>query len=115
MKSRPTVPKDVVVDSKGPVMLPCPVRSYHATYRWEKDDSNKHYPCTLSGTSCVLAPTPDTPMKEGVFRCMAVEDGFKQEVVSYRLVFNASPLPASLASSVGLCSVLLAAASLWLL
>ncbi|XP_048117666.1 semaphorin-7A [Alosa alosa] len=114
MKSRATVPKDVVINSKGPVLLPCPVRSYHATYRWEKDDCSKHYPCTISGTSCVLAPTPELPLKEGVFRCMAVEDGFKQEVVSYRLVFNGSPLPVSLASTLSV-SVLLAASTLWLL
>ena len=114
MKSRTTVPKDVIVDSKGPVLLPCPIRSYHATYRWEKDNFSKRYPCTVSGTSCVLAPSPDLPLKEGVFRCMAEEDGFKQEVVSYRLVYNGSPLPASFASTLSL-SVLLAAATLWLL
>ncbi|XP_062395689.1 semaphorin-7A [Sardina pilchardus] len=114
MKSRATVPKDVVINSKGPVLLPCPVRSYHATYRWEKDNCSKHYPCTISGTSCVLAPTPELPLKEGVFRCMAVEDGFKQEVVSYRLVFNGSPVPVSVASTLSM-SVLLAASTLWLL
>lgn len=113
MRSRSTVPKDVVIDSKGPVLLPCPIRSYHATYRWEKDNCSKHYPCTVSGTSCVLAPTPELPLKEGVFRCMAVEDGFKQEVVSYRLVFNGSPLLASLTSTMSLSFAV--AASLWLL
>lgn len=113
MRSRTTVPKNVVVDSKGPVLLPCPIRSYHATYRWERDNYSKHYPCIVVGTSCVLTPTADMPLKEGVFRCMAVEDGIKQEVVSYRLVFNSSPLPASAASTLSV-SVLLAAITLWL-
>uniref|UniRef100_A0A3B3SGC8 Si:ch211-113g11.6 n=1 Tax=Paramormyrops kingsleyae TaxID=1676925 RepID=A0A3B3SGC8_9TELE len=114
LKSRSTTPKDVVVDPEGPVLLPCPVRSYHATYRWEKDNCIKRYPCSILNGSCVLAPTPDLPLKEGVFRCMSLENGHKEEVVSYRLVFNGGSLPASLASTLG-PSLLLAAATVWLL
>ncbi|XP_030637141.1 semaphorin-7A [Chanos chanos] len=114
LKSRKTVPKEVILSPDGPVLLPCPVHSYHATYRWEKDNCVKHYPCTISGTSCVLGPTPDLQLDQGVFRCMATEDGLKQEVVSYRLVFNSGPLPASFASTLA-PSLLLAAATLWLL
>ncbi|XP_051574093.1 semaphorin-7A-like isoform X1 [Myxocyprinus asiaticus] len=113
-KARSTIPKEVLVDKDGPVLLPCPVHSYHATYRWEKDNCIKLYPCTISGSSCVLAPTPDLPLKEGVFRCMAEESGLKQEVVSYKLVFNSGPLSPSLASTVG-SALLLAAVALWLL
>ncbi|XP_048880892.1 semaphorin-7A [Brienomyrus brachyistius] len=114
LKSRSTTPKDVVVDPDGPVLLPCPIRSYHATYRWEKDNCIKRYPCSILNGSCVLAPTPDLPLKEGVFRCMSLENGHKEEVVSYRLVFNGGSLPASLASTLG-PSLLLAAATVWLL
>ncbi|ROJ29219.1 Semaphorin-7A [Anabarilius grahami] len=113
-KARSTIPKQVLVDKDGPVLLPCPVRSYHATYRWEKDNCIKQYPCTISGSSCVLAPTPDLPLKEGVFRCLAEENGLQQEVVSYKLVFNGGPLSTSLASTLG-SAVLLAAAAHWLL
>lgn len=91
----------------GPVLLPCPVHSYHATYSWEKDNCIKRYPCTISGSSCVLGLNPDLPLKEGVFRCMATESGLKQEVVSYRLVFNAGPSATSPASTLAL-SLLLA-------
>ncbi|KAJ8287997.1 hypothetical protein COCON_G00006560 [Conger conger] len=114
LKVRSTSPKEVLVDSDGPVMLPCPVRSYHATYRWEKDNCIKRYPCSISGGSCVLAPSPDLPLEAGIFRCMALENGYKEEVVSYRLVFNGGPLPASFASTLA-PSLLLAAATLWLM
>uniref|UniRef100_A0A667ZG62 Si:ch211-113g11.6 n=1 Tax=Myripristis murdjan TaxID=586833 RepID=A0A667ZG62_9TELE len=105
---------EVVVQSNTSVFLPCPVRSFHATYRWEKDNCKRDYPCVFSGDSCVLGPVVDTPLKEGVFRCMATEDGFRVEVISYRLVYNGGPLAASLASTLG-PSLLLAAAALWLL
>lgn len=62
----------------------------------------------------MLGPVVDLPLKEGVFRCMATEDGFKVEVISYRLVYNRGALAASLASTLG-PSLLLAAATLWLL
>ncbi|TSK34797.1 Toll-like receptor 2 type-1 [Bagarius yarrelli] len=88
LKIRNTIPKEVQMHKDGPVLLPCPVHSYHATYSWEKDNCIKRYPCTISGSSCVLGLNPDLPLKEGVFRCMATESGLKQEVVSYRLVFN---------------------------
>ncbi|KAK0144870.1 Semaphorin-7A [Merluccius polli] len=115
LKQRRTSPRNVVVQSNSSVFLPCPVRSFHATYRWEKDNCNNNYPCFFSGDSCVLGPAAvDLPLKEGVFRCMATEDGFKVEVISYRLVYNAGPLAASLASTLG-SSLLLAAATLWLL
>ncbi|KAM4600682.1 semaphorin-7A [Polymixia lowei] len=114
LKQRRTSPREVVVESNTSVFLPCPVRSFHATYRWEKDNCIRNYPCLFSGDSCVLGPAVDVPLKEGVFRCMATEDGFKVEVISYRLVYNGGPLVASLASTLG-SSLLLAAAALWLL
>ncbi|KAJ8398424.1 hypothetical protein AAFF_G00426790 [Aldrovandia affinis] len=114
LKVRSTSPKEVVVDSEGSVLLPCPVRSYHATYRWEKDNYIKHYSCSISRGFCVLAPSPDQPLREGVFRCMALENGYKEEVVSYRLVYNGGPLPASFGSTLA-PSLLLAAATLWLM
>ncbi|MCI4374500.1 hypothetical protein PGIGA_G00006900 [Pangasianodon gigas] len=107
LKIRSTIPKEVQMHKDGPVLLPCPVRSYHATYSWEKDNCIKRYPCTISGSSCVLGSNPDLPLKEGVFRCMATESGLKQEVVSYRLVFNAAPPATSPASTLAL-SLLLA-------
>ncbi|KAB5586873.1 hypothetical protein PHYPO_G00006450 [Pangasianodon hypophthalmus] len=107
LKIRSTIPKEVQIHKDGPVLLPCPVRSYHATYSWEKDNCIKRYPCTISGSSCVLGSNPDLPLKEGVFRCMATESGLKQEVVSYRLVFNAVPPATSPASTLAL-SLLLA-------
>uniref|UniRef100_A0A3Q3MY99 Si:ch211-113g11.6 n=1 Tax=Labrus bergylta TaxID=56723 RepID=A0A3Q3MY99_9LABR len=104
---------EVMVQSNTSIFLPCPVRSFHATYRWEKDNCIKNYPCLFSGDFCILGPVVDTPLKEGVFRCMATEDGFKVEVISFRLVNNGRLLAASLASTVGL-SLLLAVATLWL-
>lgn len=95
------------------VFLPCPVRSFHATYRWERDNCVLNYPCLFSGDFCVLGPAVDTPLKEGVFRCMATEDGFKVEVISFRLVNDGRLLAASFASTLSL-SLLLAAATLWL-
>ncbi|XP_062848539.1 semaphorin-7A [Trichomycterus rosablanca] len=109
LKRHGATPKEVQVQKDGPVMLPCPVQSYHANYSWEKDNCIKLYPCTIFGSSCVLGSTPELPLKEGVFRCMAVEGGLKQEVVSYRLVFNAGPLTYSSASTLAL-SFLLAVA-----
>uniref|UniRef100_A0A3P8ZWQ5 Sema domain-containing protein n=1 Tax=Esox lucius TaxID=8010 RepID=A0A3P8ZWQ5_ESOLU len=112
--SHRTNPKRVVIDSNSTVYLPCPLHSFHATYRWEKDNCGKHYPCSIIGDFCVLAPTFAMPLENGVFRCMATENGHKVELISYRLVFNGGPLPASLASTMG-PSLLLAAATLWLL
>ncbi|XP_026226549.1 sema and PSI domain-containing protein isoform X1 [Anabas testudineus] len=113
LKQRRTSPKEVVVQSNTTVFLPCPVRSFHATYRWEKDNCVKKYPCIFSGDFCVLGPVVDTPLKEGIFRCMATEDGFKVEVISFRLVNDGRLLAASLASTLG-PSLLLAMATLWL-
>ncbi|KAG7475450.1 hypothetical protein JOB18_032057 [Solea senegalensis] len=113
LKQRRTSPKEVVVQSNTSIFLPCPVRSFHATYRWEKDNCIKNYPCLFSGDFCVLGPLIDTPLKEGVFRCMATEDGFKVEVISFRLLNDGRHLAASLASTLG-PSLLLAMATLWL-
>lgn len=77
------------------------------------DNRRKNYPCILSGDFCVLGPMLDTPLTEGVFRCMATEDGFKVEVISFRLVNHGPLLAASLASSLAL-SLLLAMATVWL-
>ncbi|XP_068179096.1 semaphorin-7A isoform X1 [Antennarius striatus] len=113
LKQRRTSPKEVLVSFNTSIFLPCPVHSFHATYRWEKDNCNKSYPCFFSGDFCVLGPAVDTPLKEGVFRCMSIEDGLKVEVISIRLVNNGRLLAASLASTLGL-SLLLAVATLWL-
>uniref|UniRef100_A0A3B3ZKV3 Sema domain-containing protein n=1 Tax=Periophthalmus magnuspinnatus TaxID=409849 RepID=A0A3B3ZKV3_9GOBI len=113
LKLRKTSPKEVLVPRNTTVFLPCPVRSFHATYRWERDNCVLNYPCLFSGDFCVLGPAVDTPLKEGVFRCMASEDGFKVEVISFRLVNQGPLLAASVLCSLGL-SLLLAAATLWL-
>nr|XP_057908764.1 semaphorin-7A isoform X1 [Doryrhamphus excisus] len=113
LKLRRTSPREVVVQSNTSVFLPCPVRSFLATYRWEKDNCVKNYPCLFSGDFCVLGPVVDTPLKEGIFRCMATEDGFKVEVISFKLVNHGGLLAASFASTLGL-SLLLAMATLWL-
>ncbi|XP_030014348.1 semaphorin-7A [Sphaeramia orbicularis] len=115
LKLRKTSPREVIIQSNTRVFLPCPVRSFHATYRWEKDNLSGalDYPCLFSGDFCVLGPTIDTPLREGVFRCMATEDGFKVEVISFRLVNDGGLLAASFTSTFGL-SLLLAAATLWL-
>lgn len=112
LKQRRTSPREVLVQSNTSVFLPCPVRSFHATYRWEKDNRIT-YPCLFSGDFCVLGPLMNTPLKEGVFRCMATEDGFKVEVISFRLVNNGKLLSASFVSTMAL-SLLLAVATLWL-
>uniref|UniRef100_A0A3Q2YBR8 Si:ch211-113g11.6 n=1 Tax=Hippocampus comes TaxID=109280 RepID=A0A3Q2YBR8_HIPCM len=110
---RRTSPRQVSVPSNTSIFLPCPVRSFHATYRWEKDNCVKNYPCLFSGDFCVLGPAVDTPLREGVFRCMATEDGFKVEVISFKVVSHGRLLAASLASTMG-PSLLLAMAALWL-
>ncbi|KAK2854901.1 hypothetical protein Q7C36_006770 [Tachysurus vachellii] len=106
LKIRSTIPKEVRMHKDGPVLLPCPVRSFHATYSWEKDNCIKRYPCTISGSSCVLGSNPDLPLKDGVFRCMATESGLKQELVSYKLVFNAGPSATSSAIKLALSLLL---------
>uniref|UniRef100_A0A3B4XKT5 Si:ch211-113g11.6 n=1 Tax=Seriola lalandi dorsalis TaxID=1841481 RepID=A0A3B4XKT5_SERLL len=111
--NRRTSPREVMVQSNTSIFLPCPVRSFHATYRWEKDNCFKNYPCLFAGDFCVLGPIVDTPLKDGVFRCMATEDGFKVEVISFRLVNDGRLLAASLAYTLG-PSLLLAVATLWL-
>ncbi|KAM9309301.1 semaphorin-7A [Pholidichthys leucotaenia] len=113
LKLRRTSPKEVVAPYNTTIFLPCPVRSFHAIYRWEKDNCPKNYPCLFSGDFCVLGPIVDTPLKEGVFRCMVTEDGFKVEVISFRLVNDGRLLAASLASTLG-PSLLLAVATMWL-
>ncbi|XP_061676253.1 semaphorin-7A [Syngnathoides biaculeatus] len=113
LKQRRTSPKEVLVPSNTSIFLPCPVRSFHATYRWEKDNCIKNYPCLFSGDFCVLGPAVDTPLRDGVFRCMATEDGFKVEVISFKLVNHGRLLAASLASTVG-PSLMLAMAAVWL-
>uniref|UniRef100_A0A8C6WF14 Si:ch211-113g11.6 n=1 Tax=Neogobius melanostomus TaxID=47308 RepID=A0A8C6WF14_9GOBI len=113
LKLRKTSPKEVVVPRNTTVFLPCPVRSFHAMYRWERDNCVLNYPCLFSGDFCVLGPAVDTPLKEGVFRCMATEDGFKVEVISFRLVNQGPLFAASVLCTLGL-SLLLAVATLWL-
>ncbi|PWA23876.1 hypothetical protein CCH79_00010787 [Gambusia affinis] len=114
LKLRQTLPREIVVKGRNTtVFLPCPVHSFHATYRWEKDNCKRNYPCLFSGDFCVLGPVVNTPLKEGVFRCMATEDGFKVEVVSFRLVNDGRLISASFASTLGL-SALLAVVTLWL-
>ncbi|XP_054903048.1 semaphorin-7A [Poeciliopsis prolifica] len=114
LKLRQTSPREIVVKGRNTtVFLPCPVHSFHATYRWEKDNCKRNYPCLFSGDFCVLGPVVNTPLKEGVFRCMATEDGFKVEVVSFRLVNDGRLISASFASTLGL-SALLAVLTLWL-
>ncbi|XP_033496264.1 semaphorin-7A [Epinephelus fuscoguttatus] len=113
LKQRRTFPREVTVQSNTSIFLPCPVRSFHATYRWEKDNRVKNYPCLFSGDFCILGPVVDMPLKEGVFRCMATEDGFKVEIISFRLVNDGRLLAASLASTLG-PSLLFAMAALWL-
>ncbi|XP_077577246.1 semaphorin-7A [Stigmatopora nigra] len=111
LKLRRTSPKEVLVPFNTSVFLPCRVRSFHASYRWEKDNCMKNYPCLFSGDFCVLGPALDTPLKEGVFRCMATEDGFKVEVVSFKLA-NGGRRPA-LGAGPSLLLVAIAAA-FWL-
>ncbi|XP_049585297.1 semaphorin-7A isoform X1 [Syngnathus scovelli] len=113
LKLRRTSPKEVLVPSNTSIFLPCPVRSFHATYRWEKDNCVKNYPCLFSGDFCVLGPALDTPLRDGVFRCMATEDGFKVEVISFKVVNHGRLLAASLAKTIG-PSLLLAVAAVWL-
>ncbi|XP_056261877.1 semaphorin-7A isoform X2 [Pseudoliparis swirei] len=113
LKQRRTSPREVLVQANTSVFLPCPVRSFHAAYRWEKDNCIKNYPCLFSGGYCVLGPAVDTPLREGVFRCMATEDGFKVEVISFRLV-NGGGLPAASSSAALGPLLLLAAVTLWL-
>ncbi|XP_016518876.1 semaphorin-7A-like [Poecilia formosa] len=114
LKLRQTSPREIVVKGRNTtVFLPCPVHSFHATYRWEKDNCKMNYPCLFSGDFCVLGPVVNTPLKEGVFRCMATEDGFKVEVVSFRLVNDGRLISASFASTLGL-SALLAVVTIWL-
>lgn len=113
LKQRRTSPKEVSVPFNTSVFLPCPVHSFHATYRWEKDNCIRNYPCIFSGDFCVLGPAVDTPLKRGVYRCMATEDGYKVEVISFRLLNCCPLLSASLSSTVAL-SLLLAVAMLWL-
>ncbi|KAM8827032.1 semaphorin-7A [Synchiropus picturatus] len=95
LKLRRTSPREVLVQSNTSVFLPCPVRSFLATYRWEKDNCPKNYPCLFSGDFCVLGPSVDTPLRDGVFRCMATEDGFKVEVISFRLTNSGQLLDVS--------------------
>lgn len=113
LKQRRTSPKEVSVPFNTSVFLPCPVHSFHATYRWEKDNCIRNYPCIFSGDFCVLGPVVDTPLKRGVYRCMATEDGYKVEVISFRLLNHCPLLATSLASTVAL-SLVLAMATLWL-
>ncbi|XP_039606808.1 semaphorin-7A [Polypterus senegalus] len=85
------LPKEVTLDLGSYISLPCPVYSYHATYVWEKDNCQKRYHCIINGDSCPLIDTEDFPMKDGVYRCTAQEEGQKEEMVSYRLVFSDAP------------------------
>ncbi|XP_023686206.2 semaphorin-7A-like isoform X1 [Paramormyrops kingsleyae] len=95
LRAHSTSPKEVEVDVDGPVLLPCPVYSFHASYLWEKDHCTHRYPCSILGDSCVLSPMSLLPFTDGIFRCMALEDGHKVEVVSYKVIINKGPVSAS--------------------
>ncbi|KAM6967645.1 semaphorin-7A [Aplochiton taeniatus] len=114
LKIRKTSPKEVVVHSNSSVFLPCPVRSFHASYHWEKENSLRHYPCLISGDACLLGPAAGHRLDEGVFRCIATENDFKVEIISYKLVYSGGPLAASLASAL-VPFLLLAVSTVWLL
>ncbi|KPP77143.1 hypothetical protein Z043_103463 [Scleropages formosus] len=114
LRAHSTSPKEVVVEEETPVLLPCPVYSFHAKYHWEKDNCAKHYPCSIIGPSCVLLPTPLLPLTEGIFRCMGLEDNHKVELVSYRVIFNGGPAAAAVGYTLG-ASLFLAASTFCLI
>ncbi|KAM6434960.1 semaphorin-7A-like [Liasis olivaceus] len=75
--------KKVNVDRTAYVYLPCPLRSHHATYSWVKD--SKVYPCSMEDQSCTLRFGQDLPMDEGVFKCTAREEGYKEEITAFEV------------------------------
>lgn len=77
--------REVTVGPSSYIYLPCPVRSHHASYTWNKDAA-KQYTCTMDGEACLLRFGQDTPLEPGLFTCSATEEGVKDEVMRYRLL-----------------------------
>uniref|UniRef100_K7FNR2 Semaphorin-1A n=1 Tax=Pelodiscus sinensis TaxID=13735 RepID=K7FNR2_PELSI len=84
--------KKVSVDPTSYIYLPCPLRSHHAIYTWVKDGT-KQYPCAMDGHSCTLRFGENTPMDQGLFKCTATEDGYREEITAYELTLNVACLP----------------------
>ncbi|KYO19708.1 semaphorin-7A isoform B [Alligator mississippiensis] len=84
--------KKVSVDPTSYIYLPCPLRSHHAIYTWVKDGA-KQYPCDMDGHSCTLRFGENAPMDQGVFKCTATEEGYKEEITVYKLTLNSATVP----------------------
>ncbi|XP_063173068.1 semaphorin-7A-like [Candoia aspera] len=78
--------KKVNVDHTAYIYLPCPLRSHHAAYSWVKD--HKVYPCSMEDQSCTLRFGQNMPMDEGVFKCTAREEGYKEEIVGFEVTLS---------------------------
>ncbi|XP_026543748.1 semaphorin-7A-like [Notechis scutatus] len=83
--------KKVSVDHTAYIYLPCPLRSHHASYSWVKD--NKFYPCAMEDQSCTLRFGQHTPMGEGLFKCMAREKGYKEEIMGFEVALSSGVIP----------------------
>nr|XP_056709514.1 semaphorin-7A-like [Euleptes europaea] len=84
--------KKVSVDPTSYIYLPCPLRSYHATYTWIKDDS-KEYPCSIDRESCTLHFGESNPMGQGIFKCTSKEEGYREEITAYEVTLNGGRMP----------------------
>ncbi|ETE63766.1 hypothetical protein L345_10464, partial [Ophiophagus hannah] len=83
--------KKVSVDHTAYIYLPCPLRSHHASYSWVKD--NEVYPCAMEDQSCTLRFGQHTPMDEGLFKCMAREKGYKEEIMGFEVALSSGVIP----------------------
>lgn len=93
-------PNSIPQDSK--FYLNCPMESQHASYTW--DHEGRKLECVSAEHDCLLLIDSMSKKYEGVYRCVASENGFDKAIVQQTLQMNAAS--ATRATSVALLCLL---------
>ncbi|XP_062897754.1 semaphorin-7A [Mobula hypostoma] len=79
-------PTELIISSGAYLYLPCPVKSYHAVYTWSYNKDQ--FTCTIKDGSCPLMFNGEVPVRKGLFKCTAIEDGLREELAAYKVTLN---------------------------
>lgn len=82
--SKRNSPNSVPQDSK--FFLRCPMESQHASYVWHHQDRRRE--CLPSEQDCLLLIDSMSAKDEGVYKCVASENGYNRTIVVQELQMN---------------------------
>ncbi|MCJ8733097.1 hypothetical protein PDJAM_G00219130 [Pangasius djambal] len=84
--SKSDSPSSVPQDSK--FYLKCPMESQHASYAWTHQ--GRRIECALAEEDCLLLIDSMSEKDEGVYKCVASENGYNRTIVHQKLQMNAA-------------------------